>query len=61
MFFQEKQKSSQRKIHKSFAKQFIEIPLKMINVYLHSFLTSKFLILLLKSPVFSNGNTNVLT
>ena len=26
MFFQEKQKSSQRKIHKSFAKQFIEIP-----------------------------------
>ena len=28
MFFQEKQKSSQRKIHKSFAKQFIEIPYK---------------------------------
>ena len=30
MFFQEKQKSSQRKIHKSFAKQFIEITLRII-------------------------------
>ena len=29
MFFPEKQKSSQRKIHKSPAKQFIEIPLKI--------------------------------
>ena len=32
MLFQEKQKSSQRKIHKSFAKQFIEIPLKVISI-----------------------------
>ncbi len=35
MFFREKQKSSQRKIHKSPAKQFIKVPLKF-NYHFYS-------------------------
>ena len=34
MFFREKEKSSQRKIHKSPAKQFIEIPLRYLCIKL---------------------------